>query len=170
MAFRAAGEARRHGGGFGLAGRGGREPPETENHGAHRHEGHGGGEEHRLRGRLRVRGHGSRADGRGRGGHPRDDGAEMAGEGGHDQLQGEAAALQAPGDGRAHHRHDEPHCGGRDGLHSRSVRYGKDRAAARHLQTGGSRHRDHRGVRRAGQRGGGNLHGVPRAGGPAHGS
>ena len=66
----------------------------------------------------------------------------------------------------AHHRHLLPGRGRRHFLHPRSVRSGQDGAAARDQPLRRSRRGDHRGVRRARRRSGGNPARVSRTGRP----
>ena len=88
----------------------------------------------------------------------------MAREAGRALLRREAASVAHDGDGRSRHRHLQSDGRRRYGLHPRTFRRRQDRAPARHFQAGRRRHHHHGGLRRARQRGGRNLQGVPRTG------
>ena len=92
----------------------------------------------------------------------------MAGQGGCHSLQGETPSVAHHGDRSKVYRHLQPHRRRRYRIYPRSFRMRQDSAPARHCQAGRGRRDSHGCVRREGQRGGGDLHRVPRTGRPPY--
>ena len=165
----AAGQGRRQGHGGVVAGRGEGAVGDAQDHGPLHDDGQLYGQERRRGGQIQDHRHDGSPDRRRRPRPRGDDGAKMAREAGRALLYGETPPVAHHGDRRASDRHLQPDGRGWYGLYPGAFRRGQDRAPARHFEAGRRRRDHHGGVRRARQRGGRNLQGVPRADRPAYG-